>query len=176
MFLENMCKEAGKPGIGKKSINSLHGTSATAFLNAGVPKKLICDVTAHRCNALNLYECPSVKQKQSVSPVRMQGQKSFERESVRGSLCNSLPHNSLLLWVPMCVVHSSLASANVRSVNLSPQNFIANFGIYVSSSSDSHDVDQIFYGIALEQFSEQLYIVLVTFFTLFTLVAFHKYV
>jgi len=88
-----MCKEAGKPG--EKSINSVHGTGATAFFNAGVPKKLICDVTAHRCNALNLYGCPSVKQQKSVSSVRMQGQKSFERESVRESLCNSLPHNSL---------------------------------------------------------------------------------
>ena len=77
MYMENMCKEAG---IQKKTNHSLRATGATALFNAGVPEKLIRDVTGHRSKALELYQRPSVKQKQSVSRVLMQGEQ-FEKEN-----------------------------------------------------------------------------------------------
>ena len=72
--MANMCKEAG---MDKNSNHSLH---ATAFFNAGIPEKLIRDVTGHRSKALELYECPSLNQCQSVSQVLVQGQ-PLEKEN-----------------------------------------------------------------------------------------------
>ena len=56
-FMENICAEAG---ITRKTNHSLRATGATALFNAGVPEKLIRDVTGHRSNALHLYERPTV--------------------------------------------------------------------------------------------------------------------
>ena len=56
-FMEVMCQEAGISE--KKTNHSLRATGATALFNAGVPKKLIKDVTGHRSNALHLYERPT---------------------------------------------------------------------------------------------------------------------
>ena len=39
------------------------------MFNAGAPDKLIRDVTGHRSTALQLYERPTVQQKQAVSRV-----------------------------------------------------------------------------------------------------------
>ena len=44
-----MCSEAG---IHEKTNHSLKDTGASALFNAGVPEKLIGDVTGHRSNAL----------------------------------------------------------------------------------------------------------------------------
>ena len=48
--MDAMCKEAGIKE--KKSNHSLRATGATALFNAGVPEKLIRDVTGHRSKAL----------------------------------------------------------------------------------------------------------------------------
>ena len=42
----------------KKTNHSLRATGASALFNAGVPDKLIRDVTSHWSNALQLYERP----------------------------------------------------------------------------------------------------------------------
>ncbi len=74
-YTATMCKEAGISE--KKTNHSLRATGASALFNAGVPEKLIRDVTGHRSNALQLYERPTLQQKQSVSSVLVQGQKTF---------------------------------------------------------------------------------------------------
>ena len=71
LFLEVMCHDAGI--IEKKTNNSLRDTGATALFNAGVPEKLIRDVTGHCSHALQLYERPSMQQRQEVSKVLVQG-------------------------------------------------------------------------------------------------------
>ena len=43
------------------------------MFNAGVSDKLIRDVTGHRSTALQLYERPTLQQKQAVSRVLVQG-------------------------------------------------------------------------------------------------------
>ena len=56
-----MCREAG---IGnKKSNHSLFATGATALFSAGVPGKLLRDVSGHTSKALQLYERPSQTQR-----------------------------------------------------------------------------------------------------------------
>ena len=47
------------------------------MFNAGAPDKLIRDVTGHRSTALQLYERPTVQQKQAVSRVLVQGTQNF---------------------------------------------------------------------------------------------------
>lgn len=47
------------------------------MFNAGVPEKLIRDATGHRSSALQLYERPTTEQKEAVSWVLVQGQKTF---------------------------------------------------------------------------------------------------
>ena len=72
---EKMCLEAGISE--KKTNHSLRATGASALFNASVPEKLIRDVTGHRSNALQLYEKPSLKQKQKVL---VQGANEFSTE------------------------------------------------------------------------------------------------
>ena len=66
-FQEVMCREAG---ISEK--HSLRATGVSALFNAGVPEKLIKDVTGHQSNALHLYERPSLEQRQAISKVLVQ--------------------------------------------------------------------------------------------------------
>lgn len=47
------------------------------MFNAGVSDKLIRDVTGHRSTALQLYERPTLQQKQAVSRVLVQGTQNF---------------------------------------------------------------------------------------------------
>ena len=68
--IEVMCREAG---ISEKTTNhSLRATGATAFSSAGVPEKLIRDVTGHRSIVCQLYERPSLAQKEAVSNILVQ--------------------------------------------------------------------------------------------------------
>ena len=81
VFLNTMCSEAG---IHEKETNhSLRATGASALFNAGVPEKLIRDVTGHRSSALHLYERPTIEQKQSVSKVLVQGDNEFQKGKER---------------------------------------------------------------------------------------------
>ena len=59
-----MCREARK-----KTNHSLRASGATALFNAGVPEKLIRDVSRNLSNALHLYERTSIEQHQTVSKV-----------------------------------------------------------------------------------------------------------
>lgn len=74
-FLQAMCKEAGISE--HKTNHSLRATGASAMFNAGVSDKLIRDVTGHRSTALQLYERPTLQQKQAVSRVLVQGTQNF---------------------------------------------------------------------------------------------------
>ena len=77
--MEVMCREAG---ISEKKTN--HSLRATALFSAGAPERLICDVTGHQSNALQLYyqlyERPSLAQKEAVSSILVQGRRSFTEE------------------------------------------------------------------------------------------------
>ncbi len=99
------------------------------------------DITGHRSKSLELYERPSLHQRQSVSRVLVQGQ-PFEKDN-----CNpqQSSHKIQLLSVAvlMCLDHFFLQL-------LCPQNFVVNVGTSVSSDSMSHLLD----GISLEQFLE----------------------
>ena len=59
-YMATMCAAAGIP---KKTNHSLRATGVSAMFNAGVPEKLIRDVTGHTSNALHLYERPNLQQK-----------------------------------------------------------------------------------------------------------------
>ena len=48
-YMENMYKETG---IQEKTNHTLRATGATALFNAGVPEKLIRDVTGHRSKTI----------------------------------------------------------------------------------------------------------------------------
>ena len=66
----------GKHKLNTKYLLALKGkqiiaTGATALFNAGVPEKLIRDVTGHRSNALHFYERPTEEQKKQVSKIMM---------------------------------------------------------------------------------------------------------
>ena len=66
-LLADICKEAG---IEKKTNHSLRATGATAMFAAGVPEKMIKEVTGHRSSkALEIYERPTLPQKQALANV-----------------------------------------------------------------------------------------------------------
>ena len=66
-LLAEICKEAG---IEKKTNHSLRATGATAMFAAGVPEKMIKEVTGHKSSkALEIYERPTVPQKQALANV-----------------------------------------------------------------------------------------------------------
>ncbi len=142
-YMQTMCKEAGLSE--KKTNHSLRATGASALFNAGVSEKLIRDVTGHRSNALQLYERPSQDQKQYVSSVLVQGQKSFadkEKENV------PLPQQSSPTAGNVC---GSLFSG-FCSVNISPHNIIVTVGPSVASNSVSKaELDQLLDGIDIDQ-------------------------
>ena len=87
-FMESICAEAG---VSKKTNHSLRATGATALYNAGVPDKLIRDVTGHRSNALHLYERPTEEQKKQVSHVLMNHGTESNKENI---LSNQHPAHS----------------------------------------------------------------------------------
>ena len=59
-FLRDMCRKARITE--KKTNHGLRATGASALFTAGVPEKLIYDVTGYCSNALHLYERPSLQQ------------------------------------------------------------------------------------------------------------------
>ena len=72
--MQVMCRQAG---ITEKKTNcSLRATGET---NAGVSEKLIRDITGHHSNALQVYERPSLEQRQAVSKILVQGASSLAR-------------------------------------------------------------------------------------------------
>ena len=64
----------------EKTNHSLRARGATALFSAGVPERLIYDVTGHQSNALQLCENPSLAQKEAVSSILVQGRRWFAEE------------------------------------------------------------------------------------------------
>ena len=129
-FLEQMCLEAGISE--KKTNHCLRATGTSALFNAGVPEKLIRDVTGHRSNALQLYERPTLQQKQNVSNILVQGTKEYHpgKENAPVSAPVSAPTQ---LHPPATVadcasnVFGSLFShVNNCNITISPQCFSVN--------------------------------------------------
>ena len=161
-YMDAMCKEAGIKE--KKSNHSLRATGATALFNAGVPEKLIRDVTGHRSKALELYERPSLKQQQSVSRILMQGKENANPQQLPANpeqpscMSSSVSHNV----VSPSVFGSLFSGLNNCNVTVSPQNLIVNVGASVTSnpksnfgsSVSSDPVSNLLDGISLEQILE----------------------
>ena len=90
--MDCMCQEAGIAD--KKTNHSLRATGASALFNAGVPEKMIREVTGHRSNALQLYERPTLEQRQEASSVLVQGKRRFH-EGKENSIPTSAPQAHL---------------------------------------------------------------------------------
>ena len=151
-FTEKMCVEAGISS--KKTNHSLRATGASALFNAGVPEKLIRDVTGHHSNVLEVYQRPSVEQRQKVSKVLVQGAKEFsssDKENVSVSASSTPlvpgPSTSQAARLPGSTVMGSMF--NNCTVTISPQNFIINN--YVGKQETEVDVDALLRGIDLNE-------------------------
>ena len=106
-YMATMCAAAG---IEKKTNHSLRATGTSAMFHAGVPEKIIRDVTGHRSNALHLYERPTQQQKQEVSKILVQGKQSFSgKENIPES--EQIPQNSALSPCMSSVSVGSLPAA-----------------------------------------------------------------
>ena len=116
--MEVICCEAGITE--KKANHSLHETGATALFNAGVQEKLIKDVTSHRSNALQIYERPSLEQRQAVSKILVQGTSSKKNLSHPVKSSSSVPYSPK-------VFGSLFSGVSNCSINISPQNFSFSF-------------------------------------------------
>ena len=68
-FVENMCSDAE---IAKKTNHSLRATGASTMFTAGVPEKIIKNITGHKSSkALEVYERPSTEQLEAVSQLQI---------------------------------------------------------------------------------------------------------
>ena len=162
-YMATMCAAAG---LERKTNHSLRATGASTMFHAGVPDKLIRDVTWHRSNALHLYERPILQQKQEVSKILVQGKQSFHGKAnrptsqpMRSSLCNSgasvgsLPSTSRSSGGSL---FSGLGNCNI----ISPQNFTVNVGTASRDTSiasqcvaeTDRDIHSLMQGFDLEEF------------------------
>ena len=137
------------------------------MFHAGVPDKLIRDVTGHRSNALHLYERPTLQQKHEVSKILVQSFDGKENrptsQPMRSSLCNSgasagsLPSTSRSSGAILGSLFSGLGNCNIT---ISPQTFTVNVG---SASRDTsiasqcvaetdRDIHSLMQGFDLEEF------------------------
>lgn len=157
--MEVMCREAGITE--KKTNHSLRATGATTLFNAGVPEKLIRDVTGHRSNALRVYERPSLEQRQAVSKILVQGASNKENipskdihpvtSSHHHISQSSTPISSTPLSSTPNFLGSLFSGVSNCTINISPQNFNVNVGS--NSHSDSHsdtNVKSLLQGIDLD--------------------------
>ena len=122
IFVATMCQEAS---IAPKTNHGLRATGATALFNANVPKKVIRDVTGHHSNSLQLYEHPTLQQKQAVSSVLVQGKPAMEAGKENHHpvpICHAPGSSTQLQQVRSLSEFSSLFS------KLSHCNFVANVG------------------------------------------------
>ena len=102
-----MATMSAAAGIEKNTNHSLTATGISAMFNAGVPEKIICDVTGHRSNALYSYERLTQQQKQKVSKILVQGKESFSgKENILES--EQIPKNRVLhVWSRFLKIVSS---------------------------------------------------------------------
>ena len=121
-FVATMCQEAG---IAPKTNHSLRATGATALFNANVPENMIRDVTGHCSNLLQLYEHPTLQQKQAVPSVLVQGKPTMEAGKENHHpvpICHAPGSSTQLQQVRSLTEFSSLFSG------LSHCNFVVNVG------------------------------------------------
>ena len=170
-YMATMCAAAG---IERKTNHSLRATGASAMFHAGVPEKLIRDVTGHTSNALHLYEHPTLQQKQEVSKILVQGKQSFDgkeneptSEAIHSntpSLCNAASVGSLptarTSGASLGSLFSGLGNCNIT---ISPQNFTVNVGSTshdasslssrsVGAGADQLDINSLMQGFDLKEF------------------------
>ena len=146
-FMELMCRDAG---IAKKTNRSLRATGASALFHAGVPEKLIRDVTGHCTNALQLYERPTDQQRKQVSEVLVQG-REFGKENMPASTSSqSSPpppppaiQQDVRRGASMC--NSGFSGCKVTIL---PQNFTVNI-CPTTTNHESEDVKNLLDGIDL---------------------------
>ena len=124
LFVPRICSddshwyECAAVGKAKLCTFSLRATGASALFNAGVPERLIRDVTGHKSNALHLYERPTEQQKKQVSAVLVKGEE-FGKECACSYKCN--PAKKFVM-VPLCAIHFSLVLVTA-TLTIKPQNF-----------------------------------------------------
>ncbi len=134
----------------------MRATGATALFSAGVPDKMIREVTGHRSNALELYERPSMAQREAVSGILVQGKKSFAQEVEKGGERSSdaqvqQPKNPVMQPIPPRpgqlpdMVRCLFSSMN----NCSLQNFVVNINTPATERMADAS-DGLFDGITLE--------------------------
>ena len=95
--LYNMVKDmCNNSGIEARTNHSLRATGATSLFNAGVPKKMIKDITGHLSDeALRMYERPSETQQQAVANVLASSvETSFQAQMNQLSTTNITPNNN----------------------------------------------------------------------------------
>ena len=143
-FMESMCRDAR---IAKKTNHSLRATGASALFHAGVPEKLIRDVTGHRSNALQLYERPTEQQRKQVSEVLVQG-REFGKENMPASTSSqsSRPRppaiqQDVCRGASMC--NSIFSGFSGCKVTISPQNFTVNICPTTTNHHESEDVKNL---------------------------------
>ena len=149
-FLRTMCEEAGISG---KTNHSLRATGASAMFRANVPEKIIREVTGHQSNALDLYERPTLQQKQSVSRVLIQGKESFTDKENQS--CSKQPTSTIPgvrnATNPVGALFSNTSLSNC-TINISPQNMVLTVGSTVSGPAPSRDFNYLFDGVSMEEF------------------------
>ena len=138
-FVETMCKDAGIKG--KKTNHSLRATGATSMFAAGVPEKLIKNVTGHKSTkALEVYERPTVQQQQAVSRVLSTPSSSYTTEMEKTSIgeqsmsVNVMRKQSVTRQQSIQsqtsaapdVIGAMFNGLTNCSVNITPQNFVVN--------------------------------------------------
>lgn len=159
-YMETMCAEAGMSE--KKTNHSLRATGATALFSAGVPEKIIRDVTGHKSNALELYERTSLAQKEAVSGILVQGKRSFAEEVDKenaGSVArvqkagNPVQQARALASTQQqwsgTMLGSLFSGLSNCTVNISPQNFVVNVNT-PSTAPHAPEVDGLLDGIELD--------------------------
>ena len=113
------------------------------FFNAGVPEKLIRDVTGHRSNALQLYERPTLQQRRAVSSVVVQGKALFSTEKENDPPATSTEQRYVTTAQPASTsgFGSLFSGFSHCSVNICPQNFVVNVGSAVPFSTPASQTD-----------------------------------
>ena len=95
--LYNMVKEmCTDGGIETRTNHSLRATGATSLFNAGVPKKMIKDISGHLSDeALRMYERPSDTQQQAIARVLASSvETSFQAQMNQLSTTNISSNNT----------------------------------------------------------------------------------
>ena len=149
--MKQMCLEAGVSG--KKTNHSLRATGASALFNAGVPERMIRDVTGHRSSALLQYERPNLEQKQAVSQILVQGGKgNTPASSTSPASTSPIPPVRLCAGPGPFPQPSSIKMGSVFNncnITISPQHLVINNNV-AANEEKSLDTEALLQGIDLD--------------------------